>query len=33
MMTGANDKPSTGLLCFYSEKVEIKVDGQWLPKS
>jgi uncharacterized protein (DUF427 family) len=23
----------TGLLCFYSEKVEIKVDGQWLPKS
>jgi len=22
-----------GLLCFYSEKVEIKVDGQWLPKS
>jgi len=23
----------TGLLCFYSEKVDIKIDGQWLPKS
>jgi uncharacterized protein (DUF427 family) len=33
IMIGANTKSPTGLLCFYSEKVEIKVDGQWLPKS
>jgi hypothetical protein len=22
----------TGLLCFYNEKVDIKIDGEWLEK-
>jgi hypothetical protein len=23
---------ATGLLCFYNEKVDIKIDGEWLEK-